>query len=66
MTFEHATILFDAMDAERKASVLRIFDLTRSSPAFSDWRDALAQAVDDVADEIEREMLLEQETVGMA
>jgi hypothetical protein len=66
VTFEHATLLFDAMDAERRARVVRIFDLTRHSPAFSDWRNALAQAVDDVADEIEKQMLLEQETVGNA
>jgi hypothetical protein len=66
MTFEHALIIFDKMDRKRRDRVARIFNLSWGSPAFSDWREAFVQAVEDEADAIECEMLLKQETEGAA
>lgn len=64
MKYEHANILYDTMDLDRRERVMRVFEQTFYSPAFADFQESFAQAVDNEANEIEREMLLVQPTEG--
>jgi hypothetical protein len=65
MNPEHAKILFDAMDDERKWRVTRRFDLIRLTPGAT-VHGAFVEAVDDEATNFEREMLSAQPAEGIA
>lgn len=66
LAIDHALVLFDAMDRERRAKVARHFDTIRMAfPGLTVW-EAIAEAVEAEAAAIEREMLLVQPAEGAA
>jgi hypothetical protein len=57
MNFENALASFVRMDCDQKFRVMRVFELTRYSPAFTNLDDAFAGAVADESYAIDRQRL---------